>query len=107
MAQVKFSVARQVLTARLEGEVDHHSAQSLREKIDAAVLSHTPQVLVLDFGGITFMDSSGVGLILGRNTMMKVLGGKLTIHDPPVQIVRILKLAQIPLESIKDEVTIR
>ncbi len=107
MAQVKFITARQKLTALMEGEIDHHSAQYLRETIDAAVLSHTPQVLVLDFGGITFMDSSGIGLILGRNTMMKVLGGRLVIHDPPIQILRILRLAQIPVEMMRDEVTIQ
>ena len=93
------------MTAYLEGEIDHHSAQYLREEIDAQILSLTPVKLVMDFGGVTFMDSSGIGLILGRNTMMKVLGGKLAIQNPPVQAVRILRLAQIPVEIVQEVTT--
>ena len=94
-----------VLNAILTGEIDHHSAQYLREEIDAQILSLTPVKLVMDFGGVTFMDSSGIGLILGRNTMMKVLGGKLAIQNPPVQAVRILRLAQIPVEIVQEVTT--
>lgn len=106
MAQVHFVQVRQTLTAYLTGEIDHHAAQTLREQIDAQVLSRTPVKLVLDFGGVSFMDSSGVGLMLGRNTMMRVLGGTLLIQNPPPQIVRILRLAQIPVE-ITQEVTVQ
>ena len=102
MAAVRCKYVRQTMTAYLEGEIDHHSAQSLREEIDAQILSMTPVKLVLDFGGVTFTDSSGIG----RNTMMKVLGGKMAIQNPPVQMVRILRLAQIPVE-IMQEVTMR
>ncbi len=106
MAQVRFLEAQQRLTAYLEGELDHHNAQQLRERIDAQVLSLTPQTLVLDLGGVTFMDSSAVGLILGRSTMMKVLGGSLRIAHPPAQLVRILQLAQITIDSQQEEVKI-
>lgn len=105
MAAVKCKQIRQTMTAFLEGEIDHHSAQYLREEIDAQILSLTPVKLVMDFGGVTFMDSSGIGLILGRNTMMKVLGGKLAIQNPPVQAVRILRLAQIPVEIVQEVTT--
>lgn len=107
MAQVRFKLVQQVLTATLAGEIDHHSSQQLRESIDAEILSRTPRRLILDFGGVTFMDSSGVGLILGRNTMMKVLGGQLSILNPPAQVARILKLAQISVSKTEDEVSVR
>lgn len=107
MANVSFMREKQRLTARLDGEIDHHSAQVLREMIDAEVLMMTPLHLVLDFSGVTFMDSSGIGLILGRNTMMKVLGGSLKIAQPPRQILRILKLAQIPVDLENEEVKTR
>lgn len=106
MAQLRFRYTQPVLTACLAGEVDHHSAQQLREAIDAAVLAQTPEKLVLDLGGITFMDSSAVGLILGRSTMMRALGGKLVIQRPPAQLRRILQLAQIRVEGLEDEVSI-
>lgn len=107
MAQVKFKRSDEVLIAHLEGEIDHHTSQQLREQIDSEILCVTPQKLILEFKNVTFMDSSGVGLILGRNTMMRVLGGQLQIQNPPAQIVRILKLAQIPVEKTEEEVMTR
>ncbi|MBQ6066800.1 MAG: anti-sigma factor antagonist [Clostridia bacterium] len=55
-----------VLTAHLTGEIDHHSAAFMRSAVDAAFVRTSPKELVLDFSGVTFMDSSGVGLALGR-----------------------------------------
>ena len=104
MASVQFKSEKAALTAALEGEIDHHSVQALREQIDAQVLSATPMQLILEFRGVTFMDSSGIGLIMGRSTMMKVLGGKLYIRNPPPQVVRVLHLAQINTYDTTSEV---
>ena len=54
------------MTALLTGEIDHHTAAYMRSAIDAAFVRQKPETLVLDFSGVTFMDSSGVGLALGR-----------------------------------------
>ena len=67
MATVTFSAADDVLYAYLAGEIDHDAAQNLRIQLDDALLNRTPRTLVLDFGGVGFMDSSGIGLILGRH----------------------------------------
>lgn len=53
------------LTALLVGDIDHHTAKRLREEIDEKIEQMLPEVLVLDFGGVTFMDSSGIGLVMG------------------------------------------
>ena len=96
MAAVRFSAAGEVLYAYLSGEVDHDAAQSLRIQLDDALVSRTPQTLVLDFGGGGFMDSSGVGLILGRQRCARSLGGTLRIQHAPEQLRRVLRLAGIP-----------
>ena len=67
MAKVCFVPGSGTLAAYLSGEIDHHAAQSLRREIDAQVDDRLPELLTLDFSGVTFMDSSGVGLILGRD----------------------------------------
>ena len=54
------------MTARLSGELDHHHTQKLREEIDRSVQKERPTRLALDFSGVEFMDSSGIGLVLGR-----------------------------------------
>lgn len=64
MATVTFSAADDLLYAYLAGEIDHDAAQNLRIQLDDALLARTPKTLVLDLGGVGFMDSSGVGLIL-------------------------------------------
>ncbi len=63
---MKISSENGVMTVRLSGEIDHHSARPVRETIDAAITKTAPKELVLDFSEVTFMDSSGVGLVMGR-----------------------------------------
>ena len=71
MATVSFSPAGESLYAFLAGEIDHDAAQSLRIQLDDALVSRSPQTLILDFGGVGFMDSSGIGLILGRQRIAR------------------------------------
>ena len=96
MATVTFSAADDLLYAYLAGESDHDAAQDLRIQLDDALLTRTPHTLVLDLGGVGFMDSSGVGLILGRQRCARSLGGTLRIQHAPEQLRRVLRLAGIP-----------
>ena len=96
MATVSFSPAGEVLYAYLAGEIDHDAAQSLRIQLDDALVSRTPQTMILDFGGVGFMDSSGVGLILGRQRIARPLGTDLRVQHPPSQLAKVLQLARIP-----------
>ncbi|MEG1774675.1 MAG: anti-sigma factor antagonist [Oscillospiraceae bacterium] len=63
------------LRVLLFGEIDHHSAIEMRRQIDEAAERHRPRNLVLDFGGVTFMDSSGIGLVMGRYKLVGGWGG--------------------------------
>ncbi len=72
----------QKLTAFLSGELDHHHAKEIREAIDFAVREQYPPVLILDFKQVSFMDSSGIGLIMGRSRLLEEYGGVLEIHNP-------------------------
>ena len=63
---VKLSVENSVMTAFIEGDIDHHTAKEIREIIDANIGRYSPRILYLDFSGVPFMDSSGIGLIMGR-----------------------------------------
>ena len=96
MATVSFSPAGEVLYAYLAGEIDHDAAQSLRIQLDDALVSRTPQTMILDFGGVGFMDSSGVGLILGRQRIARTLGTALRVQHTTSQLAKVLQLARIP-----------
>ena len=96
MANVCFVPAGGTLAAYLTGEIDHHAAQSLRREIDAQVDSRMPELLTMDFSGVTFMDSSGVGLILGRSRRITGLGGKLSVQNVSPAVKKMLDIARIP-----------
>lgn len=81
------------LFALLDGEIDHHTSSRLRSEIDAAIYLHMPHILVLDFQDVTFMDSSGIGLIMGRYRILQPNGGSIILLRPAPHIKRILKLA--------------
>ena len=81
--------------AQLQGEIDHHGAGQLREAIDDSVRRACPRLLVLDLGGVEFMDSSGIGLVLGRYRLMQDLGGKLALRNLPPHIRRVMRVAGI------------
>ncbi|WP_407382539.1 anti-sigma factor antagonist [Ruminococcus sp.] len=82
-----------VVTAKLGGEIDHHLAPKLRGEIDAKCESSRPSRLVLDFGRVGFMDSSGVGLVMGRYRMISLLGGKLEVVNVPPNLEKIFVLS--------------
>lgn len=81
------------MTAKLSGELDDHSTQEIRKTIDAQVEKRRPVILRLDFSHITFMDSSGIGLIMGRYRIIKFLGGDLQIVNVPSRIMKILEIS--------------
>lgn len=71
---VSFSETEGVIIASLPSEIDHHIAKGVREMIDGKLFLKKPELLVLDFSGVKFMDSSGIGLIIGRKEVAESLG---------------------------------
>lgn len=90
---VTFEESEGTLTALLSGEIDHHTAAAFREAIDREAEVLRPRTLVLDFGGIGFMDSSGIGLIMGRYKNAAEYGGRVRVINAPPMIERMMKLA--------------
>ena len=90
---VVFERKGDTLVAILSGEIDHHTAAEFRESIDREVEMIRPELLLLDFGGIGFMDSSGIGLIMGRFKNAAAYGGTVRVVNAPPIIERMMKLA--------------
>lgn len=82
-----------LLLVRLYGEIDHHSAVALREDLDALLMRERPLRLVFDLSRVDFMDSAGLGLLMGRYRLIKELGGVVAIERPCERVLRILRLA--------------
>ena len=81
--------------AVLSGEIDHHNAKEIRSELDRYIISAQPKSLVRDFGNISFMESSGIGLIIGRYKLIHECGGVLTVRNPQSYIRRVMKLSGI------------
>lgn len=84
-----------ILTVKLKGEIDHNSAAKLRTAIDSQINALRPKMLELDFSKVGFMDSSGIGLIMGRYRSMGLIGGKIKVINVPENIGRIISLSGI------------
>jgi stage II sporulation protein AA (anti-sigma F factor antagonist) len=81
------------VTAYLEGELDHHAAKGIRDEIDEVLERLRPSVLTLDFKSVTFMDSSGIGLVMGRYRTMQLIGGKVIVKNASLHIRKVMRLA--------------
>ena len=90
---VSIDVTGEVLTARLQGELDHHAAAPIREQIDAVSESARPTLVIIDFSDQTFMDSSGIGLVMGRSNAAKAVGAQLHVCNMSAPIYKVMKLS--------------
>lgn len=77
----------------LDGEIDHHSACLIRASIDDAIIHKKPSLLVLDFRQVSFMDSSGIGLVMGRYKLMKTVQGRIRVQNLSPGAYKVMKLA--------------
>lgn len=90
---VRLILKDSLLTAVLSGEIDHHTAREIRCEIDETASKVKPKKLILDFSSVQFMDSSGIGLIMGRCKLMKMWDGAVEIANLPPKIEKIVSLA--------------
>ena len=77
---------------KVSGDIDHHSAKGIRNRIDSELFVSRPEKTYLDLSSVDFMDSSGLGLILGRYKLATELGADFALLDPTPAVLRIVKL---------------
>lgn len=92
---VKIESEHKKIRAFILGEIDHHSAVLIRKNIDNVICRKKPELLILDFGEVTFMDSSGIGLVMGRFKLMKSIGGEIRVENLSPGAYKIMRLAGI------------
>lgn len=92
---VVFTRKGEVLTATIKCDLDHHAAKGVREKIDEMLFCFRPQMLVLDFSDVEFMDSSGLGLILGRVEKAGTINSKVQLTGLAPRLSRLISLSGI------------
>lgn len=91
--QVLYEEKGDTLVVYIGGEIDHHSAVQVRTEVDERILATSPQKVLLELSRVDFMDSSGLGLIMGRFALQKRRGGSLSVLDPSPAVMKMIKLA--------------
>ena len=94
-----------LLYIEITEEIDHHIADKIRRKVDNEITRYMPRKTIFDFSRVTFMDSAGIGMIIGRYKMMKLIGGRLEIENVSEATKKILEMSGIlkiiPVKELK------
>ena len=83
------------LTLKITEEIDEHTTEKLRRKIDNEITRFLPRKVIFDFSNVSFMDSAGIGMLLGRYKVIKMLGGQLELLNVNRQIEKIFEISGI------------
>lgn len=83
------------LKINLNEELDMNSCKELRTIIDGYIMRYQPEEVTLDLSEVKFMDSSGIGLLIGRYNLIKLMDSKLTILNPSSTVKRVIELSSV------------
>ena len=93
--EVQYQKENKQLRIMITEDLDHHTVEKLRRKADYEIERHIPKKVIFDFSKVTFMDSAGIGLLLGRYKNTTIFGGQLEIENVNEQVEKILNLSGI------------
>ena len=91
----KFEQKDKLLLLEITEEIDHHTTEKIRRKADDEITRFMPRKVIFDFSNVTFMDSAGIGMIIGRYKIIKMLGGTLEMINVSPSIKKIFEMSGI------------
>jgi len=91
----KYIKEDKLLILEMTEEIDHHWAEKIRRKADDEITRYMPRKVILDFNNVTFMDSAGIGMVLGRYKMINMLGGTLEMKNVSTSVRKIFEMSGI------------
>lgn len=92
---IELSGQQQLITVRLDGEIDHFTASTVKEAVEEELMKTGAVNVAFDFSKVTFMDSSGIGLILGRYKTVSALGGRIILFGMNREILKLMKMSGV------------
>ena len=90
---IQFQMKDRMLIVHIQGEIDHHTCNEIRDKLDHEIKKQNALHIIFDFSNIQFMDSSGIGVIIGRYRNLQSQGGRVGIVKVNSQVDRIFELS--------------
>jgi len=95
MVSIDFIKDRRAIVVKINEEIDHHTCEKIKGKIDLAIEFRKARFLIFDFDGVNFMDSSGIGLIMGRYRLINKLGGEAFVVNLKPAVRKIFQMSGI------------
>ncbi len=92
---INYSNKDKLLTIKISKEIDHHEAEKIRRRMDNEIQRYMPKRVVFDFSNVSFMDSSGIGLVVGRYKLVAMLGGSLIMKNVKPNLEKVFKMSGI------------
>lgn len=93
--KVTYNEKDKLLTLKLTEEIDHHSSEKIRTRADFEIQKYIPKTLVIDFTNVNFMDSAGIGMVLGRYKMSSMFGGKMFMKNVSPNVKKVFEMAGV------------
>ena len=104
--KIQYDPNEKVLLLQITEEIDHHTTEKIRREADDEIARFMPRKIIFDFSNVTFMDSAGIGMLIGRYKMMKLIGGSLEVVNISKTVKRILEMSGInkiiPMEEKRE-----
>lgn len=101
---VNYEEKDKLLLLEITEEIDHHTSEKIRRKADYEITRYMPRKVIFDFHHVTFMDSAGIGMVLGRYKMMKMLGGSVEMINVSPMLKKVFEMSGItkicPLKEV-------
>lgn len=91
----KFIQEDKLLLFQITEEIDHHFAEEIRRKADYEITRYMPRKIIFDFNKVTFMDSAGIGMLIGRYKLAKMLGSTIEMINVKPSIKKVFEMSGI------------
>ena len=92
----KYIQEDKLLCLQITEEIDHHTTEEIRRKADYEITRFMPRKVIFDFNQVTFMDSAGIGMLIGRYKLVTMLGGTMEMIHVKPSIMKIFEMCGIP-----------
>ena len=101
---IKYDQTGKELFLEITEEIDHHAVEKIRRKADDEITRYMPRNVIFDFNNVTFMDSAGIGMVLGRYKMIRMIGGSLEMINVSPKLKKIFEMSGVtkivPLKEV-------
>lgn len=93
--EIVYNNEDKLLIMKITEEIDHHTAEKIRRKADYEIQRYMPKRVILDFNNVSFMDSSGIGMVVGRYKLVSMLGGSLEMKNVKPNLEKVFNMSGI------------